>query len=126
MTDWFDYANFSESEMRCKCGCGRADMDPDFMALLQGARDAYRRPMVVNSGFRCPEYDKAVGGAGAHPTGRAADISVTGEDTHSLLTVALVLGMRGIGLKQHGPHKWRFMHLDDLDGPTRPWVWTYK
>ena len=126
MTDWSDYENFTEDEMRCKCGCGRADMDPDFMALLQGVRDAYKRPMVVNSGFRCPEHDTAIGGAGVHPTGHAGDISVSGENAHSLLTVALVLGMRGIGLKQHSAMAGRFMHLDDLGGPTRPRIWSYS
>ncbi len=126
MTDFSAYANFTESEMRCRCGCGRADMDPDFMARLQGVRDAFKRPMVVTSGFRCPEHDRAVGGAGVHPTGHAADIAVSGEPAFRLLTVAVVLDMRGIGQKQHGPYGGRFLHLDDLGGPMRPRTWTYR
>ncbi len=125
MIDWSIYANFTEAEMRCKCGCGRADMDPDFMNHLQRVRDAYGRPMPITSGYRCPEHDRAIGGAGVHPTGRAADTAVSGEDTYHLLKTALVMGMRGIGQKQHGPYASRFMHLDDLDGPMRPRVWTY-
>ena len=123
MIDWSDYPNFTEAEMRCKCDCGRADMDPAFMAALQRVREAYGRPMRVTSGFRCKDYDKRVGGAGVHPTGQAADIAVSGEDAHALLTVAI--GMRGIGLKQHGPHVSRFLHMDMTDGPMRPRIWSY-
>lgn len=128
MIDWSDYANFIEDEFRCKgVGCcgGRADMDPDFMTHLQRVRDAYGHPMVVNSGYRCPEHDRAERGAGVHPTGRAADIAVSGEKVYHLLKIALAMGMRGIGQRQHGDYEGRFMHLDDLDGPMRPRIWTY-
>lgn len=123
MIDWSEYRNFTEREMHCPCGCGRADMDPAFMAALQRVRDAYGKPMPVTSGFRCKDYDKRIGGAGVHPTGQAADIAVSGENTHHLLSAAI--GMHGIGLKQHGPHVSRFMHLDIMDGPMRPRVWSY-
>ncbi len=125
MINWSDYANFTADEFRCRCGCGRADMDSYFMARLQGVRDTYGRPMPINSGFRCPEYDRAIGGAGVHPKGHAGDIAVSGEGVYHLQRAAYLAGMRGIGVKQHGPHASRFMHLDDLDGPMRPRVWTY-
>jgi len=126
MTDWSKYANFTEAEFVCHCGCGRADMKEPFLARLQWARDVYCHPIVVTSGYRCPEYDEAIGGAGVHPTGHAADIAVSGEDSFNMLFAALHVDMRGIGLKQHGPWDGRFMHLDDLSGPTRPRSWTYK
>ena len=126
MIQWSDYANFSEAEFTCRCGCGQADMKVSFMARLQRVRDAYRRPMTITSGFRCSEYDVAIGGAGVHPKGRAADIAVSGENAFRLLTAALSRDMRGIGLKQHGPHRKRFAHLDDLEGPLRPRIWTYR
>ncbi len=125
MIDWSDYANFSEAEFRCHCGCGRADMDPDFMNHLQRVRDAYGRPMSITSGYRCPKHDRAIGGAGVHPMGRAADTAASGKNVYHLLKIALTMGMRGIGLKQHGDYEGRFMHLDDLDGPMRPRIWTY-
>lgn len=45
--------------------------------VLQPLRDMYGRPIVVNSGYRCPELNKAVGGAknSQHMTGQAADIT---------------------------------------------------
>ena len=127
MIDWSDYPNFTEAEMRCKCGCGRADMKPSFMMTLQRVRNALGRPMIVTSGFRCPDYDKSTGGAGIHSQGLAADIKVAGETVYHMLGTAYAMDVRGIGLKQHGPWADRFMHLDtvnDLAHP-RPRIWTY-
>ena len=31
--------NFSVAEVECSCGCGSADMDPDFMKILQNIRE---------------------------------------------------------------------------------------
>ncbi len=123
MIDFDDYPHFSEAEMRCHCGCQRADMRPEFMNALESVRVLYGKPMNITSGFRCAEYDKRIGGAGVHPTGQAADVAVSGEDVHHLLSAAI--GMRGLGFKQHGPHASRFMHMDSLAGPLRPRVWTY-
>ena len=125
MIDWSDYPNFTEAEMRCKCGCGRADMKPSFMMTLQRVRNAFGRPMVVNSGFRCPDYDKSIGGVGIHPKGRSADIRVSGEKAYHLLGCAYAMDVRGIGLKQHGAWASRFMHLDTEGGRKRPRVWSY-
>lgn len=48
------------------------------LELLQPLRDIYNEPFIINSGFRSPETNKAVGGAAAsqHMKGEAADISV--------------------------------------------------
>lgn len=44
--------------------------------VLQQIRDEYGKPIVVNSAFRCPKLNKAVGGAtnSDHKFGCAADI----------------------------------------------------
>lgn len=46
--------------------------------ILDPLRQAYGRPINVNSGYRCPSLNKAVGGAknSQHLTGHAADITV--------------------------------------------------
>ena len=132
MIDWSHYPNFSEDEFRCKgvnCCGGRADMSPDFLRHLQRLRDSYGRPMPVTSGYRCPSHNirsSSTGSTGPHTTGRAVDIKIAGEDAFNLLRIYLLTGMRGIGLQQHGPGPGRFIHLDDLDGSTRPRIWTYK
>lgn len=45
--------------------------------LLQPIRDKWGKPIYINSGFRCPALNKAVGGAATsqHLTGDAADIT---------------------------------------------------
>ena len=49
--------------------------------VLQPIRDAWRSPIVVNSGFRSEAVNKAVGGAknSQHRLGEAADISIGGK-----------------------------------------------
>jgi hypothetical protein len=126
--DWDDYPNFAEPEFACHCGCGAADMDPDFMDKLQAARTMAGFGFRVNSGFRCIQYDNQKGGKGVHPTGHAADIGVYGLHAYELVGFAHIVGITRLGLKQHGAHEKRFIHLDTLvkrHYPS-PWVWTYK
>lgn len=49
--------------------------------LLQPLRDAYGKPIHINSGYRCPELNKAVGGVptSQHQRGEAADLSIDGK-----------------------------------------------
>lgn len=127
--NWSRWPNFTEAEMRCKCGCGRADMDPGFMDRLQEMRAAATFPFVITSGFRCPDYNDRIsstGRTGPHTTGQAADIGVLGHRAHTVAGLAHKYGMTGIGQNQKGPHSKRFIHIDSLaDGFPRPWVWTY-
>lgn len=46
--------------------------------VLDPLREAYGKPIYVNSGYRCPELNKAVGGVSnsQHVKGEAADIDV--------------------------------------------------
>lgn len=45
--------------------------------VLQPLRTAWGKPLVVNSGYRCPELNKAVGGVptSQHVKGEAADVA---------------------------------------------------
>lgn len=47
-------------------------------AVLDPLRERYGHPIIVNSGYRCPRLNKAVGGAktSQHVSGEAADIYV--------------------------------------------------
>lgn len=46
--------------------------------VLDPLREVWGKPITVNSGYRCPELNRAVGGARAsqHMLGQAADITV--------------------------------------------------
>lgn len=116
--------HFTRDEMMCRCGCGRADMDPAFMEQLEAIRIRYGRPMIVLSGYRCPEHNARVsstGRTGPHTTGRAVDIAVRGSDAYQLIRLALEHGMTGIGVSQRDGVP-RFIHLDSV---PRTAVWSY-
>ena len=104
-------------------------MDREYMVQLVWLRRNLGWPLPVSSGFRCINWDNEIRGAGVHPTGHSSDILIYGHRVWELLRLALKAGFTGIGLKQYGPHRKRFVHLDDLlNGPNRPrpWIWTYK
>jgi zinc D-Ala-D-Ala carboxypeptidase len=123
---------FSVEEFACRCSCGRADMNADFMDKAVRLRKFWGRPLIVTSAFRCPGHNIKVsttGPKGPHTTGRAMDFGVSGADCIGLLECALKLKcFTGFGLHQRGPMAGRFLHIDDLLPPEaqpRPWVWTY-
>ena len=55
-------------------------VDDDLVELLQQIRDHFRAPVIINSGYRSPARDQAVGGVDGsqHTKGTAADIVVRG------------------------------------------------
>lgn len=59
--------------------------------VLQPLRDGYGQAMHINSGYRCPQLNKAVGGVptSQHAKGEAADIRVN--DPRKLLSKLLEL-----------------------------------
>jgi len=124
MTDFSLYANFSKKEFDCT-HCGENQMTPEFMSKLQALRMKYGKPMRITSGYRCPEHPIEAKKAkpGAHSSGCACDVGVEGQDAYQLLKLAFELGFTGIGVQQKG--NGRFIHLDILDQPPRPNVWSY-
>lgn len=125
--NWDDYPNFTAEEFRCKHS-GRNEMDPEFMARLQALRTEYGLPMKITSGFRSPQHpiERRKVAPGAHASGRACDVAVTGAAALRLVQLAVKHGFTGIGVKQHTSGK--FIHLDDLPagrGFVRPTIWSY-
>jgi len=122
--DWTKTPNFKAAEFNCT-HCGKNEMKPAFMAKLQTLRNLYGKPMRVTSGYRCPQHpiEARKAAPGAHASGCAVDIGIEGADAHRLLTLAVGVGFNGIGVQQKGSG--RFLHLDTLEGPTRPTLWSY-
>ena len=120
--DWSVYKHFSRGEFTCKCGCGRADMKPEFMGRLQALRMIWGKPMIITSGYRCPDHpvEKAKANPGTHAQGIAADIGISGADAVTLLRLALDANFTGIGVQQKG--NGRFLHLDIREHPA---IWSY-
>ncbi len=71
--------NFDASEFACP-HCGVYLIDEMLIKVLQAVRDRIGRPVIVNSGYRCPTYNAQVGGRtrSYHLFGKAADITVYG------------------------------------------------
>lgn len=122
MIDWSVYKNFSAAEFSCRCGCGRNDMNPNFLGRLQALRMVYGKPMHITSGYRCPNHpvEKAKTSPGTHSMGIAADIGVSGAEALTLLRLALEANFTGIGVQQKG--NGRFIHLDIRDQAA---IWSY-
>jgi uncharacterized protein YcbK (DUF882 family) len=123
--------HFTMPELMCPCGCGRVDVDMEFIERLESLRTDSGIVMPLSSGFRCPTYNFTLTTKmdGAHPSGHGADILACGEDAFCIMTAARDYGFTGVGVYQHGEHSQRYIHLDDLndipDKRKRPMVWTY-
>ena len=111
--------NFIAREIDCPC-CGVLVFDPALLYALEAARAHFRRPIRVNSAYRCLKHNAKVGGApnSMHRTGRAADIRIQGIDPAAVFsyfdaTFGFIVGL--------GAHK-SFTHVDvNSTTPGRRW-----
>lgn len=118
-----DTPNFQRHELECSCGCGKSDMDGDFMEKLQHMRQLLGRPISLSSGFRCADHEEERNKTqpGAHAAGLAADIEVSnGHERFKVIEAAIHVGMKGIGVANS------FVHVDDGHPYAhRPASWKY-
>ena len=92
----FSYSEFEKSDTATRLHINNAitsfEVRDNIKALvenvLQPLRDAWGGPIFINSGYRCPELNKAVGGVetSQHTKGEAADCGVT--DPYSFAKMA--------------------------------------
>lgn len=112
--------NFSRAEFMCKCGCHAVKVDTRLVTALQQLRDALNKPITINSAYRCPRHNAAVGGVAnsEHPQGEAADIKVVGMTVRQLYAAAEKIPAfmnGGIGVYPEGD----FIHVDVRRGKAR-------
>ena len=88
ITKNFTLEEFTRSETAERMGIKNVPGNREKLALvnlcaklLQPLRDIYGKPIHINSGYRCPELNKAVGGEAnsQHQFGFAADLSIDGK-----------------------------------------------
>ena len=87
ITRSFRYSEFTKSDTASRLHINNAIRDWDVRDnikalvedILQPLRDAWGGPLFINSGYRCPELNKAVGGVATsqHVKGQACDVACT-------------------------------------------------
>lgn len=96
--------------------------------VLQPLRDAWGKPIKINSGYRCEKLNKAVGGVptSQHTKGQAADCGV--DDPLALVRLLLDLGLEfdqaivyptfvHISYKAEGGNKNKVLYNKSYTGP---------
>ena len=71
-------SHFNSKEFECPCDkCTEQIISDKLLERLEKVRTEYGKAIKVNSGYRCPDHNKAVGGKenSSHMAGLAADIS---------------------------------------------------
>lgn len=119
--------NFSLAEFKCKDGSEvPAKFLPNVTKLaknLQVLRDYVNKPIVLNSAYRTPNYNRSIGGAvqSQHLTASAGDIRIAGmtsKEVHATILKLIAAGKMhngGLGLYN------TFVHYDVRATPSR---WT--
>lgn len=111
---------FTMQEFACK-HCGELPpqgMNEVLLAKLDELRDRIGAPIIVTSGYRCPEHNAAVGGVenSQHVQGTAADIYCDAVSVDQLADAAAAIGFDGIGRYYNSG----FVHVDCRDNGQSP------
>jgi len=99
MSKYFSLAELTRSSAALRLGIDNTP--PEAVAarlellaarLLDPVRELWGAPLIVNSGYRCAELNRAVGGAARsqHMEGEAADITTGSREGNRRLFVAIV------------------------------------
>ena len=107
------YFTHSEFDSPDAPGSGK-DMCPNFLAMLNNARDIAGIPFKITSGFRTEAYNKDLQKRGykasknsSHLKGCAADIQCNNSSDRSKIVAALIqAGFRRLGIAE------TFVHVD--------------
>lgn len=112
---------FTTSEFDCKCGCGKNNTELRLLRGLDKARGKAGIPFHINSGCRCAEYNRKIGGSptSSHLMGEAADIAAG--DGAAMFRI--VSGLLAANFKRIIVYKRGFIHTDlSMDKPQGMWV----
>lgn len=98
------------------------NMNEDFLAKLDKAREFANIPFIINSAYRSPEQNARVGGKpnSSHLRGLAVDIRANDSSTRYIVLNALInVGFNRIGVASS------FIHVDDDKEKSNNVIWTY-
>lgn len=103
----FDYKEFEKTDvpgMQIKNTIASVEIRDNIKALvdkvIQPLRDAWGKPLAINSGYRCPEVNKVVGGVptSQHVFGEACDVSPFGRNGHGDIETVRQLAQKAVEL----------------------------
>lgn len=108
---------FNIDEFICKCGsCDFTDMSVNLIDMLHRIRSRVGSPIIITSGIRCPDHNRAVGGATASRhvpkggMGHAVDLMCPGFSAPMLYLIHRQYDMMsGTGLYTTN----KSLHIDD-------------
>jgi len=112
---------FRPHEFVCR-HCGKVIIDADLVLLLERMRQDLQRPIIITSAYRCPEYNKQVGGVpnSAHTRGYAVDIAVDkARFRYMVISWLLDNGVTRIGIGDS------FIHFDIDPEKPKHVIWHY-
>ena len=115
-------AHFNVQEFKCQCGKSHDILiDSGLIDKLESLYTAMNcSKIIVTSGYRCSEHDKAVGGTGGgqHTKGTAADVCCYGQDGQpiSSKTVCCKAQDLGFGGIANITSSYQYTHLDVRTG----------
>ncbi len=118
MLKYFNYSEFDSPDVQ---GSGQL-MDKTLLEMLDEVRDKFDKPIHINSGFRTPAHNEAVGGTenSSHLKGLAVDINCKESgDRFDLINCLLDVGFSRIGVAK------TFIHADIDFEKTQGVIWTY-
>lgn len=108
ITKDFSYLEFEQSDKARELGINNAIESQAIKnaikslvdSVLQPLRDAWGKPLAINSGYRCKELNAAVGGVptSQHTKGEAADVCPFGRNGHGDIKVVTELARLAVKL----------------------------
>lgn len=116
-----NYFTFSEFDSPDLPNSGN-NMDRDFLAKLDIAREYAGITFKITSGYRSKEHNAKVGGVSdsAHTKGHAADIACnSGKERCVIIKALLDAGFNRIGVAKS------FIHVDNDHSKASDVIWTY-
>lgn len=122
---YFNYSEFDSPDVQ---GSGQL-MDKKLLKLLDKVREIVGEPIIINSGFRTPAHNEAVGGkmpddngdgGSSHLKGLAVDIAVR----HSRMRFKLISALLEVGINRIGIAD-NFIHIDIDPFKDTDVIWTY-
>lgn len=114
---------FANDNLGCPCGeCVSPPMDREMMEALNEARHVAGVPFIVNSAYRCPEYNALPRVGGSPTSSHLKALAVDIRCANSPDRYAIVAGLMAAGFTRIGIYK-SFVHADMDKSKTQSVTW---